>query len=267
LSLIAAAVVVALAGCGAGSSGPPVVVNGDQASAAAGSIPAPSPQLGDIVNLTVPARIRNLPLTTASGRTTTLAAYAGKPVMIADFLALCTDICPLISANTAEIVRALQQDGEGSRVALLEISVDPQRDTPARLRAYQKLYGGPLPDWTLLRASPADTKILWRFFHVYYQRVKEPHPAAIDWLTGKPLTYDVNHSDALIFLGADGKEHFVVNGGPDVGGHLPPGKLVQFLDGEGIHDLYHPDKADTWTVGQGLQVFSWLLGRHLADPT
>lgn len=238
------------------------------ATAACGSstIHPPAPSLGTVVNLTVPPDIANLPLTKANGTTTTLAAYHGKSVMIADFLSLCTDICPMISANTAALARALNADGQQGKVALLEISVDPHRDTPTRLHAYQKLYGGPLPDWTLLRATPADTAKLWKYFGVSYQRVKEYDPPSIDWLTHKPLTYDVTHSDDLIFLDPAGHQRFIVNADPDVQGKLPPKQLVQFLDPSGLKSLYHPDPVGDWTVSQGLQVFSWLTQHRLSEP-
>jgi protein SCO1/2 len=246
---VAIAMLATLAACGGG-----------------GAVKPPPPSLGTVVDFTVPSAIQNIPLTEANGSTTTLAAYKGKSVMIADFLSLCTDICPMISANTAAIARAINADGEGGKVALLEISVDPQRDTAARLHAYQKLYGGPLPDWTLLRATPANTAKLWKFFGVEYQRIKEYKHPSIDWLTHKPLTYDVAHADDLIFLGANGHEQFVVNAAPNVQGKLPPKKLVQFLDPTGLVALNHPNPVEDWTVGQGLQVFSWLMNHRLADP-
>jgi protein SCO1/2 len=186
--------------------------------------------------------------------------------MIADFLTLCTDICPLISANTASLARALNADGESGKVALLEISVDPHRDTPARMRAYQQLYGGAVPGWTLLRASPANTRKLWTYFDVFYKRAKEPKPASIDWLTHKPLTYDVVHADDLFFLDGAGNQRFLVNGSPDVQGKLPPKALVRFLDPQGLQAIYKPKPVDDWTVGQGLQVFSWMVNRKLALP-
>lgn len=241
----AAALVGGLAGCGGSSVKPP-------------------PQsLGAVVDFAVPAAIAHLPLTKPDGTTTDLAAYRGRAVMIADFLTLCTDICPLISANTAALARDLDADGEGSRVALLEISVDPHRDTPARLAAYQKLYGNPPANWTLLRASPADTKRLWQFFGVEYQRVKEPKPPAIDWLTHRPLTYDVDHADDLIFLAPNGSERFVVNADPDLQGKVPPKTLVKFLDPSGVASIYHPHPVADWTVGQALGVFSWLENKSL----
>lgn len=248
LAVVGLLAVTALAGCGS----KPVA--------------APSPALGTVVNFTVPAAIENLPLTESDGKTTTLAAYRGKPVMIADFLSLCTDICPMISANIAALGRALDADGYGDKVALLEVSVDPQRDTAARLRAYRKLYGDAPANWTLLRADASNTAKLWKYFDVSYQRVKEPKPPAIDWLTHKPLTYDVTHADDLIFLDGSGHWRFVVNADPDVQGKLPPKQLVKFLDGQGLKSLYHPDPVADWTVPQGLSVFSWLLNHRLASP-
>jgi len=248
LLLSAVTVLALLAGCGGGAVKPP------------------PPSLGTVVDFGVPAAIRNIPLTEADGSTTTLAAYQGKAVMIADFLTLCTDICPLISANVAAMARAITADGQGGKVALLEITVDPQRDTPARMTAYQKLYGGPLSNWTLLTASPADIAKLWHFFGVEYQRVKEEKPPSVDWLTHKPLNYDIDHADDLIFLGANGREQFVVNAAPDVQGHLPPKDLVKFLNPDGLVALNKPKPVDDWTVSQGLSVMSWLLNHKLADP-
>jgi cytochrome oxidase Cu insertion factor (SCO1/SenC/PrrC family) len=253
-ALTIAIALLPLAACGSGSGSPKAV-------------PAPSQNLGAVVNFAIPPAIASLPLTKPDGSTTTLAAYRGEPVMIADFLTNCTDICPLISANTAALGRAIAADGYGGKVALLEISVDPHRDTAARLLAYRKLFGAPLADWTLLRTSPADTAKLWKYLGVEYQRVKEGKPPAIDWLTHKPLTYDVVHSDDLIFLDAAGHERFVVNADPDVQGKLPPAKLVRFLDGQGLKSLYHPNRVASWTVAQGLSIFSWLMDRHLPLPS
>lgn len=226
-------------------------------------IAAPSPALGTVVDFKLPSAIANLPLTKPDGSTTSLAAYRGRPVMITDFMTECTDICPMISANTAALGRALAAQGYGDKVALLEISMDPQRDTPDQLRAYRKLYGAPLDDWTLLRASKADTKRLWRYFGVELKRVKEEQPPDLDWRTHKPLTYDIEHSDELIFLDANLHERFVVSASPDVQGRALPAKLVDVLGPQGRRLLHHPDPVTSWTVGQGLSVFSWLLNHEL----
>lgn len=245
---LAALAILILAGCGGGKVQPP------------------SPAVGTVVDFTVPSAIANIPLTEPDGTKTSLSAFRGKFVMLTDFMTECTDICPMISANTAALARALADNGYGDKVALLEVSMDPQRDTQRRLRAYQKLYGAPLANWTLLSASPADTKRLWRHFGVELKRVKEESPPDRDWLTGKPLTYDIEHSDELIFIDADGRERFVVSGSPDVQGRAVPAKLAAVLGPQGKQLLHHPDPVTSWTVGQGLSVFSWLLDHELALP-
>jgi protein SCO1/2 len=73
-----------------------IAVLGSLAACGGGSVKPPPDSFGSVVDIGVPAAIQNLPLTKPDGSTTTLAAYKGKTVMIADFLTLCTDICPMI---------------------------------------------------------------------------------------------------------------------------------------------------------------------------
>jgi protein SCO1/2 len=248
-----AVLAAALSGCGG--------------SAGAATIPVPSQSLGERVSFQVPSQIAHIPLTKPDGTTTTLAAFRGKAVMIADYMTLCTDICPMITADTRALAQAVQADGYGDKIELLEITVDPVRDTLPRLRAYQKLFGGPLPDWSLLRASPADSKRLWKYLGVEYGRTKEANPPDLDWWTHKPLTYDIAHSDDLIFFGPTGNERFVVNADPNARGVDTPAELVKFLSAQGRRALRHPNPIATWTVSQGLEVFSWLTNHRLPSSS
>lgn len=223
----------------------------------------PSPAVGTVVDFSVPPSIAEIPLTKPDGTKTTLSAYRGKLVMFTDFMTECTDICPMISANTVALARAINANGYGDKVELLEISMDPDRDTLRRMQAYQKLFKPAVANWTLLRASRADTKRLWRHFGVELKRVKGEDPPDRDWLTGKPLTYDIEHSDELIFLDTAGRQRFVVSASPDVQGRALPAKLAGVLGEQGEQLLHHPDPVTSWTVGQGLSVFSWLLDHKL----
>jgi protein SCO1/2 len=236
------------------------------AACGGGHIAEPPASLGAAVDFTIPDSIANLPLTKSDGSTTTLAAYRGKAVMIADSLTLCTDICPMVSANVAALARALDQSGVTKDVALLEITVDPKRDTPARLAAYATLFPDVPASWTLLTASPADIAAIWKYFGVQYAKEKaEPskHPT-LDWFTHKPITYDVSHADDLIFIDANGHERFVVNAQPNAAKASVPVSLVKALTKQGRRNLDHPNPVTTWAVPQGLSVFSWLLDKKLA---
>jgi len=244
VAVLAAAAVAA--GCG-GSATPPG---------------PPSAYLGTVVNRPVPAGIADLPLTTDAGRATSLGAWRGQVVVLADFLTLCQETCPLTTGNLLVMDRAATAAGLGNRVRFAELTVDPGRDDPARLRAYRALVGAPA-NMLLLTGSPAVIKRIWQYLGVWYQRVAEGSPPGTDWLTGRPLTYDVDHEDALLYLDAAGRVRFLVVGSPDASGAPVAPALRRFLSAQGRADLSHPD-ASTWTAAEALSPIAWLTGRQLA---
>ncbi len=61
----------------------------------------------------------------------------------------CPDICPTVLAELAQVRERL--GGAAKRVQVVYVSVDPERDTPARLRAYTEQF-----DKTFLGLTGAD---------------------------------------------------------------------------------------------------------------
>lgn len=106
-----------------------------------------------------PARPAAVPTLPAGGEFTLQAA--GGPVSLADFrgrltliyfgYTFCPDICPT-TLNTLSAGMALLTPEERSKVALLFISVDPQRDTPEHLKTYVEFFA---PDIVGVTGSPA----------------------------------------------------------------------------------------------------------------
>lgn len=188
------------------------------------------------------------------GATVSLASQHGKVVVLAPFLTLCQDECPLITAAFISLQRDVQAAGLSHRVAFVEATVDPGRDTVARLAAYQKEFGA---DWGLWTGTPAQIAAFWKPFGVSYQIVPEEQPPKTDWWTGRPLTYDVDHTDGYILIDADGRERFVDASAPDIP-NLPP-KLKALLDVGGLRDLVHP-LPTSWTTADLLASLSWVLG-------
>jgi protein SCO1 len=219
----------------------------------------PSAYLGTVVDKPVPDSVAELPLVTDAGRATSLAALHGQVVVLADFLTLCQETCPLTTGNLLAMDRAVTAAGLGRRVRFAELTVDPGRDTPARLRAYRALVGAPA-NWSLLTGRPEVIERIWQYFGVWYERVAEGRAPVTDWLTGKPLSYDVTHEDVLIYLDASGRERFVVVGAPDASGAPIAPALRRFLSAQGRADLSHPD-ASTWTAAEALSPLAWLTGR------
>ena len=79
---------------------------------------------------------------------------------------------------------------------------------------------------------------------------------------GKPLTYDVAHSDGFILIDREGHERFVTVQAPNLDGHLKS-SLKGLLGTGGLNGLVHPT-AQTWTVTDGLDYLGWLMGTNIS---
>ncbi len=216
---------------------------------------APSANEGLILNHPTP---NHVPLENQYGKTVSLAGLKGKVVVLAPFLTLCQDECPLVTAAFIGLQRDVKAAGLGSKVVFIEATVDPGRDTVTRLAAYQREFGA---DWDLWTGTKANLATFWKAFGVSYQIVPEEQPPHTDWLTGQPLTYDVNHTDGYILINAQGNERFVDSNAPNLHGQLSP-KLTSLLNAGGVQGLHHPQPLD-WSVNQALAAISWLVGTHI----
>ncbi len=220
---------------------------------------APSASVGATINRVVPSAIRDLPLTNQAGQSVDLASWQGKTVLLVPFLTLCSDICPMTTGNLLEVERSLHADKALSDVEIVELSVDPGRDTPTRLAAYAKLTGA---NWQLVTETPTELATIAKFFGFFYQKVPEDNPPDIDWLTGKPLTYDIDHSDGFVIIDPKGVERFVTDSAPNFHGKLDP-TLEKFLSPLGHRHLAHPPNPN-WTPANLLQALAWSMHRPLA---
>jgi len=217
-----------------------------------------SGSFGTEIDQQVPHSLRRLPLTNQHGQRVDLAYWPGRTVVLVPFLTLCSDICPLTSGNLLQVQRSLLRDHAASRVQIVELSVDPRRDTPARLAAYAKLIGA---GWQLVTESPRELAALAKFFGFTYEKVPEGDPPSIDWWTGKPLSYDVDHSDNYFIIDPRGAERIVQEAAPDFHGHLNR-KLYRFLTPLGQRHLKHPPQPD-WTPADLMQALGLALHQEL----
>jgi len=73
-----------------------------------------------------------------NNRDFTLSSVRGKAVLIYFGYTHCPDVCPLVMVKYKELISALGPDAD--RVALIFITVDPERDTPETIRKYLQYY-------------------------------------------------------------------------------------------------------------------------------
>ena len=87
-----------------------------------------------------------------------------KFVMVDFVFTTCTTICPILSAEFASF-----QDGIGpnsNNVLLVSVSIDPENDTPKKMKEYLKRYGAK-PGWEFLTGSHEDINKVMRAFDAY----------------------------------------------------------------------------------------------------
>lgn len=228
-------------------------------SAAPAAASQPQPANGTVLDRALPAAVLSLPLVDQQGKVTTLASLHGKTIVLTDSLTLCQEVCPLTSTNFRVIDEAVAKAGLADQVELLEVTVDPERDTPQRLAAYQKLFGAQ-PNWSFLTGTPAQIATLWQVLGVAYDKVPEgAGPPPTDWLTGKPLTYDVSHQDVVFVIDGQGHERWLITGTAFTNGVHPPSTLDQFLSDTGKANLATP--ADfSWRPQDVQAAVAWVTG-------
>lgn len=115
-----------------------------------------------VVHYVVPA----VDLVRADGRTVALRHELGdgRPVVMNFVFTSCTTICPMSSQLFERFQQAL--GARASSVHLVSISIDPEQDTPARLRVYAKKYHA-ARGWDYYTGSTAAVETVERAFNAF----------------------------------------------------------------------------------------------------
>jgi protein SCO1/2 len=88
----------------------------------------------------------------------------GRPVVLNFIFTSCSSVCPLMSEVFAQFARKLGSDRD--KVHLMSISIDPEQDTPARLREYaQRFEAG--SEWQHYTGTVEASLAAQRAFAVY----------------------------------------------------------------------------------------------------
>src|SRR6266481_2491889 len=102
----------------------------------------------------------NLPVVTQDGKT--LKFYddviKGKIVLISFIYTNCPDICPLTTARIAQVEDKLG-DKVGRDIFFVSMTVDPERDTPERLKEFATAFDVG-PGWLFLTGKPEDIRAI-----------------------------------------------------------------------------------------------------------
>ena len=136
---------------------------------------------------------------------------AGKPFALFFGFTHCPDVCPTTLARLARLRTKLGK-GDDS-FAILLITVDPARDTPAEMARYAKLFGSPVIALTGSDAAIARVK---KQYGVYSAKVPQ-----------EGGDYGVDHTASVFLIDQNGK--FAATISPNEGDDAARAKLERLL--------------------------------------
>ena len=142
------------------------------------------------IDLTGADYAKDFALTDQNGRSRSLKEFAGKVVVLFFGYTHCPDVCPTSMSEMAEVKKLLGKDGE--RLQGLFVTVDPERDTPAVLKAYIANFD---PSFLALYTTPEKLKTLAKDYRIYYKKVAGPSPDS----------YSIDHSTGCYVYDTRGK--------------------------------------------------------------
>jgi protein SCO1/2 len=107
-------------------------------------------------------------LTGTDGKPFASSQLAGRPFAIFFGFTHCPDTCPTTLARLAKLRAAL---GKGDQAfAIVFVSVDPERDTPAEMGRYATLFGTPI---VALTGSPGEIAGIKKAYGIYSAKVAQ----------------------------------------------------------------------------------------------
>jgi protein SCO1/2 len=131
-----------------------------------------------------------------------LLAEDGKPfgrddllgrVWIVDFVyTSCSDACPRLQTKMKKLQDRLIPLEQGGNIGLLSVSVDPERDTPQKLKEYGETFGARAGLWRSLTGDQKEVeRTVVRGFHTAMAKMPredaDPHAEAFDIMHGERL--------------------------------------------------------------------------------
>ncbi len=117
------------------------------------------------VDITGAEYAKDFQLTDHTGKARSLGDFKGKVVLLFFGFTHCADICPTTLSDAAKAIKNLE--GDGGRVQVLFVTVDPRRDTPEVLAKYVPAFN---PGFLGLYGNEEATQKAAKDFRVFYQQ-------------------------------------------------------------------------------------------------
>jgi protein SCO1/2 len=93
------------------------------------------------------------------------AKLRGKVVALNFIFTTCSDVCPIFTANLAQVQRTLNRR-YAEDIFFVSITTDPELDSPKVLRAYAQRYDADFKNWAFLTGAEAELNRVWKSFGI-----------------------------------------------------------------------------------------------------
>lgn len=243
-----------------------VLALGPVALAACSSAPKePPPSMGMVMDRKLPAKVTDVVLVDQRGQRQTIGELSARQTLVlVPFLTLCAEVCPLTTGNVVKVQADLEAAGATGKVKLVEITMDPERDTVERLDAYAELFSSGV---TFARTDAQSLKVLAAYFGWAYEPEELHHHGGSgelpkDWMTGETVTTDLAHTNGYEVIVPKHRWRFMNAAAPGFKGELPE-RLKAYLTEEGRRNISAPSQQ-AWTPSQMDQVISWATGLDIS---
>jgi protein SCO1/2 len=128
-------------------------------------------------------------LTDQDGHALHFADGRGKPRLVSMFYSSCPYMCPLIIDTIKQTEHALPET-DRPRLKVLLVSLDAERDTPAKLKSMAGQRHIDTPRWTLAHADAVDVRRIAAVLGIQYRQLQN---------------HEFSHSSVLVLLDAQGR--------------------------------------------------------------
>ncbi|MFZ0693253.1 MAG: SCO family protein [Alphaproteobacteria bacterium] len=139
------------------------------------------------------------------------ADFRGSLMLVYFGYTSCPDVCPLTLQNMSSALTALGDKGQS--VVPLFITIDPERDSVAKMKEYAARFS---PRLVALSGAPADIAAAAKAYRVYFAKHEESGGG-----------YSMDHTSLIYLMDRDG--HYLTHFSPDVNPQDMAAGIAKFL--------------------------------------
>lgn len=120
--------------------------------------------------LAVGKKVPDFELINQDSKPMKLSQFQGKVVVLTFLYTRCPypDKCMMLAEKLAKTRALLEKLGDQQHIQVLSITIDPEHDTPERLKLYAQGQERAAPNWAFLTGKPADVAKIAAMFGVIY---------------------------------------------------------------------------------------------------